>query len=125
MVNHCNKVLKVKAVWLYYVYVAALPPPPALEEEAPANYFNLNPISSPVVMNINLPPLPRLPNPPPPGAPFISTHPCIYTYNKTTKTEIKIELQLNRNVKKLLIKWQAHNKITKNEIKINVHLFGY
>lgn len=103
------------------MYVAALPPPPALEEEAPANYFNLNPISSPVVMNISLPPPPRLPNPPPPGAPFISTHPCIYTYNKTTKTEIKIELQLNRNVKKTINKMtQAHNKITKMYIYLAI-----
>ncbi|XP_052471584.1 pre-mRNA-splicing factor RBM22 [Carassius gibelio] len=44
-----------------------LSPPPALEEEAPANYFNLDPISSPALMNISLPPPPGLPNPPPPG----------------------------------------------------------
>ncbi|XP_073676866.1 pre-mRNA-splicing factor RBM22-like isoform X2 [Garra rufa] len=46
---------------------ATLPPPPALEEEAPANYFNLDPSSSPAVLNISLPPPPGLPNPPPPG----------------------------------------------------------
>lgn len=44
----------------------ALPPPPALDEEAPANYFNLDPSSSPAVMNIALPPPPGI-NPPPPG----------------------------------------------------------
>lgn len=46
--------------------VVALPPPPALDEEAPANYFNLDPSSSPAVMNIALP-LPPGINPPPPG----------------------------------------------------------
>uniref|UniRef100_A0A668A046 Pre-mRNA-splicing factor RBM22 n=1 Tax=Myripristis murdjan TaxID=586833 RepID=A0A668A046_9TELE len=44
----------------------ALPPPPALDEEAPTNYFNLDPSSSPAVMNIALPPPPGI-NPPPPG----------------------------------------------------------
>ena len=44
----------------------ALPPPPALDEEAPANYFNLDPGTSPAVMNIALPPPPGI-NPPPPG----------------------------------------------------------
>ncbi|XP_027865041.1 pre-mRNA-splicing factor RBM22 [Xiphophorus couchianus] len=44
----------------------ALPPPPALDEEAPANYFNLDPSSSPAIMNIALPPPPGI-NPPPPG----------------------------------------------------------
>lgn len=44
----------------------ALPPPPALDEEAPANYFNLDPSTSPAVMNIALPPPPGI-NPPPPG----------------------------------------------------------
>ncbi|CAL8263952.1 unnamed protein product [Lota lota] len=43
----------------------ALPPPPALDEEAPANYFNLDPGTS-SVMNIALPPPPGI-NPPPPG----------------------------------------------------------
>ncbi|KAF6714856.1 Pre-mRNA-splicing factor RBM22 [Oryzias melastigma] len=44
----------------------ALPPPPALDEEGHANYFNLDPSSAPAVMNIGLPPPPGL-NPPPPG----------------------------------------------------------
>ncbi|CAB1337054.1 unnamed protein product, partial [Coregonus sp. 'balchen'] len=44
----------------------ALPPPPALEEDAPINYFNLDPGTSPNVMNISLPPPPGI-NPPPPG----------------------------------------------------------
>lgn len=44
----------------------ALPPPPALDEEVSANYFNLDPSSSPAVMNISLPPPPGI-NPPPPG----------------------------------------------------------
>lgn len=47
-------------------FALALPPPPALDEEAPANYFNLDPSSSPAVMNIALPPPPGI-NPPPPG----------------------------------------------------------
>lgn len=47
----------------------ALPPPPALDEEAPANYFNLDPSTSPAVMNIALPPPPGI-NPPPPGKNF-------------------------------------------------------
>ncbi|CAG06287.1 unnamed protein product, partial [Tetraodon nigroviridis] len=46
--------------------VQALPPPPALDEDAPANYFNLDPSSSPTVMNMTLPPPPGI-NPPPPG----------------------------------------------------------
>ncbi|XDV37764.1 hypothetical protein PO909_007319 [Leuciscus waleckii] len=58
----------------------ALPPPPALEEEASANYFNLDPSVSPAFMNISLPPntpapgfVPPMfqpvgpPPPPPPG----------------------------------------------------------
>lgn len=49
----------------------ALPPPPALDEEAPANYFNLDPSSSPAVMNISLPPPPGI-NPPPPGETCLS-----------------------------------------------------
>lgn len=49
-------------------HALALPPPPALDEEAPANYFNLDPSSSPAVMNISLPPPPGI-NPPPPGEP--------------------------------------------------------
>uniref|UniRef100_H3D9Q4 Uncharacterized protein n=1 Tax=Tetraodon nigroviridis TaxID=99883 RepID=H3D9Q4_TETNG len=44
----------------------ALPPPPALDEDAPANYFNLDPSSSPTVMNMTLPPPPGI-NPPPPA----------------------------------------------------------
>uniref|UniRef100_A0A8C7P3W0 Pre-mRNA-splicing factor RBM22 n=1 Tax=Oncorhynchus mykiss TaxID=8022 RepID=A0A8C7P3W0_ONCMY len=44
----------------------ALPPPPALEEDVPTNYFNLDPGTSPNVMNISLPPPPGI-NPPPPG----------------------------------------------------------
>lgn len=47
-------------------FLSALPPPPALDEEAPANYFNLDPSSSPAIMNIALPPPPGI-NPPPPG----------------------------------------------------------
>jgi len=66
------------------VYIAALPLPPALEEEAPANYFNLDPSSSPALMNISLPPPPGLPNPPPPGTHFISTYPCMCSYNTTS-----------------------------------------
>lgn len=50
----------------------ALPPPPALDEEAPANYFNLDPSSSPAVMNIALPPPPGI-NPPPPGKTALSS----------------------------------------------------
>ncbi|KAG2455837.1 RBM22 factor, partial [Polypterus senegalus] len=45
----------------------ALPPPPAVEEEAPANYFNLPPSTTPAVMNIALPPPPGIAPPPPPG----------------------------------------------------------
>lgn len=44
----------------------ALPPPPPLDEETSANYFNLDPNTSPAVMNITLPPPPGI-NPPPPG----------------------------------------------------------
>ncbi|KAA0709775.1 Pre-mRNA-splicing factor RBM22 RNA-binding motif protein 22 [Triplophysa tibetana] len=46
---------------------AALPPPTGLDHESPANYFNLDPGSSPAAMNLSLPPPPGLPNPPPPG----------------------------------------------------------
>lgn len=51
---------------VFSVCAVALPPPPALDEEAPANYFNLDPSTSPAVMNIALPPPPGI-NPPPPG----------------------------------------------------------
>lgn len=51
---------------LFLCVTVALPPPPALDEEAPANYFNLDPSTSPAVMNIALPPPPGI-NPPPPG----------------------------------------------------------
>ncbi|XP_047196632.1 pre-mRNA-splicing factor RBM22 [Hippoglossus stenolepis] len=44
----------------------ALPPPPALDEETTSHYFNLDPGTSPAVMNIALPP-PTGINPPPPG----------------------------------------------------------
>lgn len=51
---------------IFSLCAIALPPPPALDEEAPANYFNLDPSTSPAVMNIALPPPPGI-NPPPPG----------------------------------------------------------
>lgn len=51
---------------LLLTFPVALPPPPAMDEEAPANYFNLDPSTSSAVMNITLPPPPGI-NPPPPG----------------------------------------------------------
>lgn len=52
-------------------FSTAVPPPP--EEDAPANYFNLGPSSSPAVMNFQgLPPPPGVTMPPPPGM-----HHCI------------------------------------------------
>lgn len=56
----------------FFPCALALPPPPALDEEAPANYFNLDPSSSPAVMNISLPPPPGI-NPPPPGETSLSS----------------------------------------------------
>lgn len=49
-----------------FLCTIALPPPPPLDEETSANYFNLDPNTSPAVMNITLPPPPGI-NPPPPG----------------------------------------------------------
>ncbi|XP_051534390.1 pre-mRNA-splicing factor RBM22-like [Myxocyprinus asiaticus] len=45
----------------------ALPPPPMSDDNAPANYFNLVPTSSPAVVNLGLPPPPGVAMPPPPG----------------------------------------------------------
>lgn len=56
--------------------VVALPPPSVLDEEAPANYFNLDPGTSPAVMNIALPPPPGI-NPPPPGKKIITVNACM------------------------------------------------
>ncbi|XP_053284336.1 pre-mRNA-splicing factor RBM22-like [Pleuronectes platessa] len=52
----------------------ALPAPPPLDEETPANYFNLDPGTSPAVLNIALPPPPGI-NPPPPGFGPLMFHP--------------------------------------------------
>lgn len=63
----------------------ALPPPSVLDEETPVNYFNLDPSTSPAVMNIALPPPPGI-NPPPPGK-IRTLISCIQlTYIKNTKT---------------------------------------
>lgn len=64
--NYCCHVAVTLRPHLVSLGALALPPPPALDEEAPANYFNLDPGTSPAVMNIALPPPPGI-NPPPPG----------------------------------------------------------
>lgn len=79
---------------MFPVWILALPPPPALDEDAPANYFNLDPSTSPTVMNMTLPPPPGINPPPPGGIPHMQL--VSHTY-RIQSSVTSVDLGVNKN----------------------------